>query len=241
MLCCAWLLSHVRFFATTWTVARQVSLSMGFSRLEYWSGLPCPPPDLCIYIHTEKGMEGNVHSPCTCPGLCVSSVYPSQLWHVLQLDLPVTLKSCFGQGTNSFLRKLEILGSYNYSSPPPLPWTFVLGWVQSLCLQADKLSRPLEEIADTQTTSPKWLLAVIRRQSQGWYKYIWSEELNSPPPASRDGLSDAVSPATEKHQLIPGRDQEMAVGVIPCEAKNGSWATNLLKLRTPRGSHKRQL
>ena len=26
-----------------WTVAHQVPLSMGFSRQEYWSGLPCPP------------------------------------------------------------------------------------------------------------------------------------------------------------------------------------------------------
>ena len=30
--------------ATLCTVAHQASLSMGFSRLEYWSGLPCPPP-----------------------------------------------------------------------------------------------------------------------------------------------------------------------------------------------------
>ena len=30
--------------ATPWTVARQVSLSMGFSRQEYWSGLPFPSP-----------------------------------------------------------------------------------------------------------------------------------------------------------------------------------------------------
>ena len=30
--------------ATAWTVAHQVPLSMGFSRQEYWSGLPCPPP-----------------------------------------------------------------------------------------------------------------------------------------------------------------------------------------------------
>ena len=29
---------------TLWTVARQAPLSMGFSRQEYWSGLPCPPP-----------------------------------------------------------------------------------------------------------------------------------------------------------------------------------------------------
>ena len=34
--------SHFRH-VTLWTVALQVSLSMGFSRQEYWSGLPCPP------------------------------------------------------------------------------------------------------------------------------------------------------------------------------------------------------
>ena len=36
--------SHVRLFATPWTVAQQAPLSVGFSQLEYWSGLPCPPP-----------------------------------------------------------------------------------------------------------------------------------------------------------------------------------------------------
>ena len=38
------LLSRVRLFATLWTVAYQAPLSMGFSRQEYWSGLPCPVP-----------------------------------------------------------------------------------------------------------------------------------------------------------------------------------------------------
>ena len=37
-------LSRVRLFATPWTVARQAPLSMGFSRQEYWSGLPFPSP-----------------------------------------------------------------------------------------------------------------------------------------------------------------------------------------------------
>ena len=36
------LLSHVRLFATPWTVAYQVPPSMGFSRQEYWSGLLFP-------------------------------------------------------------------------------------------------------------------------------------------------------------------------------------------------------
>ena len=31
-------------FVIPWTVAHQTPLSMGFSRQEYWSGLPCPPP-----------------------------------------------------------------------------------------------------------------------------------------------------------------------------------------------------
>ena len=46
-MCCAVLVfsrSVVPDSATPWTVARQAPLSMGFSRQEYWSGLPCPPP-----------------------------------------------------------------------------------------------------------------------------------------------------------------------------------------------------
>ena len=38
------LLSRVRLFVTQWTVACQAPLSMGFSRQEYWSGLPFPSP-----------------------------------------------------------------------------------------------------------------------------------------------------------------------------------------------------
>ena len=37
-------LSRVQLFVTPWTVARQAPLSMGFSRQEYWSGLPFPSP-----------------------------------------------------------------------------------------------------------------------------------------------------------------------------------------------------
>ena len=45
--------SHVLLFAILWTIACQAPLSMGFSRQEHWSGLPCPPPgDL-----PDPGME----------------------------------------------------------------------------------------------------------------------------------------------------------------------------------------
>ena len=39
-----WSLSHVQLFVTSWTVATPALLSVEFSRQEYWSGLPCPPP-----------------------------------------------------------------------------------------------------------------------------------------------------------------------------------------------------
>ena len=37
-------LQYVQLFATLRTVAHQASLSMGFPRQKYWSGLPCPTP-----------------------------------------------------------------------------------------------------------------------------------------------------------------------------------------------------
>ena len=40
-------------FATPWTVAHQAPLSLGLSRQEYWSGLPCPPPGDLPHLGTE--------------------------------------------------------------------------------------------------------------------------------------------------------------------------------------------
>ena len=37
-------LSRVQLLATPWTAAYQAPLSMGFSRQEYWSGVPLPSP-----------------------------------------------------------------------------------------------------------------------------------------------------------------------------------------------------
>ena len=65
--------SRVRLFATLWTVARQAPLSMGFSRQEYWSGLPCLPPGDLPHPGTEPAslcllqwQAGS--SPLTSPG-----------------------------------------------------------------------------------------------------------------------------------------------------------------------------
>ena len=47
------LLGRVRLSATPWTVAHQVPPSMGFSRQEYWSGVPLPSPIRNIYLITN--------------------------------------------------------------------------------------------------------------------------------------------------------------------------------------------
>ena len=54
------LLSHfsrVRLSATPWTAAHQASLSMGFSRQEYWSGVPLPSPALLVRMTKKINRE----------------------------------------------------------------------------------------------------------------------------------------------------------------------------------------
>ena len=48
-------LSPVQLFATPWTIAYQAPPSMGFSRQEYWSGLPFPPPGDLLEPGIEPG------------------------------------------------------------------------------------------------------------------------------------------------------------------------------------------
>ena len=63
-------LSRVQLFATPWTVASQAPLSMGFSRQESWSGLPClPPGDL-----PDPGTEpASLTSPALAGGFSTTS------------------------------------------------------------------------------------------------------------------------------------------------------------------------
>ena len=72
--------SHIQLFNILWSVARPAPLSMGFSRQEYWSGLPCPPPgDL-----PHPGMEP------TSPALAGGFFTTSATWeaHVIYIFTP---------------------------------------------------------------------------------------------------------------------------------------------------------
>ena len=64
-------LSRVWLIVTPWTVACQAPMSMGFSRQEYWSGLPCPP-------------LGDLPDPGDIPDLGIKCMSPGSL--ALQVD-----------------------------------------------------------------------------------------------------------------------------------------------------------
>ena len=78
-------LSCVRLFVTSWTVAHQALLSMGFSRQEYWSGLPfSPPADL-----PDSGIE--LSSPALVGGFFTveppgKPPYTKDSVHIIYLD-----------------------------------------------------------------------------------------------------------------------------------------------------------
>ena len=70
---CVCMLSHVWLFATLWTTACQASLSMGFSRQEYWNGLPFPSPGTLLDPGIKQG------SPAT-PALADGFFYHWAIW-----------------------------------------------------------------------------------------------------------------------------------------------------------------
>ena len=69
-------LSRIWLFVTPWTAAHQAPLSMGFSRQEYWSGLPLPSP-LCVHMHIYKfGSQTTLHL-----GLLICNQYDNSEHH----------------------------------------------------------------------------------------------------------------------------------------------------------------
>ena len=61
-------LSHVRLFATSWTVAHQAPLSVEFSRQEYWCVLSFPSPEDLPNPGTELASLVSLVSPALAGG-----------------------------------------------------------------------------------------------------------------------------------------------------------------------------
>ena len=62
-------LSRVRLFVTPWTAAHQASPSMGFSRQEYWSGLPLPSPPGGLVVKNPPANAGDARDLSSIPEL----------------------------------------------------------------------------------------------------------------------------------------------------------------------------
>ena len=91
-------LSHAPLLATPWTAAYQAPLSMGFSRQEYWSGVPLP------------SLWGN---PSGRKNLCVEEGPPTTtlgLW-IWQLALVWPCRTCFGIGRDMHAQENGALSS----------------------------------------------------------------------------------------------------------------------------------
>ena len=67
---CTYSLSHVQLFVTLWIIAHQATLSMGFFRQEYWSGLPFSLPGYLL----DPGIKPVSHLLCLLHGRCI--LYP---------------------------------------------------------------------------------------------------------------------------------------------------------------------
>ena len=74
--------SHVQLFVTPWTIALQTPLFMEFSRQEYWSGLPCPPPGDLPY-------SGIDHKSLTSPALVGRFFTTSATWEVPSIQYSI--------------------------------------------------------------------------------------------------------------------------------------------------------
>ena len=82
-LSCAWLL------ATPWTVAYQASLSMGFSRQQYWSRLPFPSPRDLPHPGLKRRSALQADSfPTKSPGKPKVNEQPSSPWRALRPHCP---------------------------------------------------------------------------------------------------------------------------------------------------------
>ena len=82
-------LSHVWLLATPWTTAYQAPLSMGFSRQEYWSGVPLPSPNSRAAVLKEWSQgQQHQHHLGKCP---ISDLLTQKLFNELRQAFLIAL------------------------------------------------------------------------------------------------------------------------------------------------------
>ena len=125
------LFSHVWLFVTVWTVACQAPLFMGFSRQEYWSGLPCPPPGIEPMALASPALQADSLSLSLRGSLSISP-----LPIILEEEFYIT-KMYRGSGDkqgclSQLVRKWKLLSRVQLFVTP---WTVVHGIFQARILE----------------------------------------------------------------------------------------------------------
>ena len=98
--------SCVQLLVTPWTIAYQAPQSMGFSRQEYWSGVPFPSPGDPPYPGVEPG------SPALWADALSSKPpgKPHTMWKSLYKCSPVTSENCLERISKFLMNEWMILG-----------------------------------------------------------------------------------------------------------------------------------
>ena len=107
---CAQALSHVRCFATPRTIACQAPLSMGFSKQEYWSRLPFPPPG-------DLPKPGIAPMSLISPALAGRFFTTSAMWEALGHNRTLNLAIAGLKTILIFLINLPEISFYLFISP----------------------------------------------------------------------------------------------------------------------------
>ena len=108
-------LSHVRLLATPWTAAYQVPPSMGFSRQEYWSGVPLPSCYYCLSLGETEWLISDYHT-----GLFEETTFCSVLQKRLLLFLTSFDSPPWGWSRKRIsLSVLYWFAGFNLWHPPP--------------------------------------------------------------------------------------------------------------------------
>ena len=116
-------LSRVQLFVTQWTVAHRAPPPMGFSRQEYWSGLPFPSPEDLLDPGIKPG------SPCSQTLYCLSLTYSLKTCFP-----PLEQLLCLACFTSWFCVIGLTSSNLNLGPRPVLPVVTGLHWKQCLAL-----------------------------------------------------------------------------------------------------------
>ena len=145
-----WSLSHIRLFVTPRTVTHQDPLPVEFSKQEYWSSLPCPPP-------------GDLPDPGIKPDLLHCRQIPYHLSHLeSQLKSHICMQTMnavhlwFGKWSSikihSFPNKFIVIKSEMWSTIklfyPTINYIYYLNILSVLALYMSKLHSSVNEVID---------------------------------------------------------------------------------------------